>query len=101
MKKTLTALAAAATIAVAVVAAPTTADARHFRHGGAVAAGVIGGLAAGALFSGAFASPYYYGYGPAYAYEPVYAGPACSLRRQWTCGPYGCGWRRVRVCYGY
>jgi hypothetical protein len=100
MRKTLTVLAAAATIATAAVSVPTDAQARwRGHHGGAVAAGVIGGLAAGALFSGAFASPYYYGYGPAYAYEPVYAAPACYWQRQQVCDPYGyCRIRRAQVC---
>jgi predicted lipid-binding transport protein (Tim44 family) len=62
MRKTLTALAAAATFATAAVATPTTADARWWGwRGGAL----IGGLAAGAIIGGAYsayASPYYYGY---------------------------------------
>ena len=44
--RTLTALAAAATLGLAAVAAPQPAEARH---GGAIAAGVIGGLAVGAV----------------------------------------------------
>lgn len=60
MTRTLTALATAATVAMAAMAAPTTADAR----GGRIAAGIIGGLAAEAIFGGALAaSPYYYGDG--------------------------------------
>ena len=59
MSKTLTALAAAATIAVAAVAAPQPAEAR----GGRIAAGIIGCLAVGALFGAAVNGPYY-GYGP-------------------------------------
>ena len=65
MYKTLTALAAAATITIASVAVPHQAEAR----GGRVAAGIIGGLAAGAII-GSIASNngYYYGpgYGPGY-----------------------------------
>ena len=49
MTRTLTALAAAASFAVAAIATPTAADAR----GGRIAAGVIGGLAAGAIIGGA------------------------------------------------
>jgi len=104
ISKTLTALAAAATIAVAAVAAPQPAEAR----GGRIAAGIIGGLAAGALIGAAVNGPYYgygpgygpyYGYGPGYYPRPVYYDESpCywSPRRFWD------GWRwhvrRVRVC---
>ena len=75
MRKTLTALAVAATMIVAAVAVPDTADARwRGRHGGGVAAGIIGGLAAGAII-GSMANQGYYGggyYGPGYAYGPGY-----------------------------
>jgi hypothetical protein len=94
MSKKLSALLAAGAIAMAAVAAPTTADARH---GGRVAAGVIGGLAAGAIIGGALAAPYYHP-APTYYYDPYnpyYYGPACHWRRVWT--PWG--WRRERVCY--
>ena len=46
LNKTLTALAAAATIGLAAVATPQPAEARN---GGAIAAGIIGGLAVGAI----------------------------------------------------
>ena len=49
MTKTLTALAAVTTIGVAAVAAPPPAPAR----GGALAAGIIGGLAVGAIIGSA------------------------------------------------
>ena len=61
--KTLTALAAAATLGIAAIAAPQPAEARYWGGGwggGAVAAGVIGGLAAGAIIGSAA------GYGPYY-----------------------------------
>ena len=99
MTKTLTALAAVATIAVATVAAPQPAQAR----GGALFAGIVGGLAAGAIIGSAVHGPYgpYYGYGPGYYYAPgpvYYRGPGCywAPRRFWD----GWGWRvhRVRVC---
>ena len=51
MTKTLTAIAAAATLAVAAVATPQPAEAR----GGRIAAGIIGGLAAGAIIGAAAA----------------------------------------------
>ena len=90
MYKTLTAIAAAAAMTLAVVAAPDQADARWRgnRHGGGIAAGVLGGLASGAIIGsmanqGYYYAPdysgsgYYYGPGP-YAYEPppVYVRPA-------------------------
>ncbi|HVY56353.1 MAG TPA: hypothetical protein VHA77_00715 [Xanthobacteraceae bacterium] len=92
MTKTLTTLAAAGTIAVAALAAPTQADAR----GGRVAAGIIGGLAAGAIIGSAIAGPHYYpSYGPGYY---AYGGP-CYWRGQRFWDGYGWRWRRVRVCY--
>lgn len=70
MTRTLTALATAATIAVAAVATPTTADARRGWRG----PGFIGGFAAGAIIGGALAArPYYSPYyaPPAYYYAPA------------------------------
>lgn len=97
MTKTLLTLAAAASIAVAALAVPTTADAR----GGRIAAGVIGGLAAGAIIGGAYGAYGPYGpYGGPYYGGPYYAAaPGCGVRRErfWD----GYRWRihRVRVCY--
>jgi hypothetical protein len=72
MTKFLTVLAAGSALALTSVAAPTPADARCWGCG--VAAGVIGGIAAGAIIAGATRPAYgYYGYGPAYAYDPGYA----------------------------
>ena len=80
MKK-LAVLSAAALIGLGTVASTTSAEAQSHR-GAAVAAGVIGGLAAGALIAGAanaYAAPRYgygYGYAPApaygYGYAPAY-----------------------------
>ena len=96
LSRTLTAIAAAATVILAAVAAPQPAEARH---GGAVAAGIIGGLAAGALIGAAAANGPYYGYGPAYyGPGPAYYGPPCYWTRQRVWDGYGWGWRRVRVC---
>jgi hypothetical protein len=86
--RTLTALAAAATLGIAAIAAPQPAEAR----GGAWAAGIIGGLAAGAIIGSAVHGPYYaYGPGP-YAYGGCY----WTRQRVWD----GWGWRvrPVRVC---
>ena len=92
MTRFLTVLAAGSAVALVSVAAPTTADARC--RGCGIAAGVIGGIAAGAAIAGAASSPYYYGpgyaYDPGYAYPPAYAyeGPAYG-------GDYGYyGYRR-------
>jgi hypothetical protein len=102
MRKTLVTLAVGATIAIAIgaVANPTPADARwrhHHHHDGFPVAPVVGGLAAGALIGAALASaprPYY-----SYAYEPVYFGPYCHVRRE----SFWDGWRwrerRVEDCY--
>lgn len=73
-------------------------------NGGAIAAGVVGGLAVGAIAGSAAAhAGYGYGYGygyppPAYA-APVYGG-GCYFTRQATYDPYGnfAGYRRVQVC---
>src|SRR5215217_3780034 len=60
MRKTVTAIAAAAGLLAAVVATPTTADARRGWWGPA-----LGGFAVGAVVGSAFARPYYgYGYYP-------------------------------------
>jgi hypothetical protein len=81
MTKTLTALAAAAVVALASTAAPSTADARCF--GCAVGAGVIGGIAAGAIIGGAIANSgpayAYPGYAPVAGYEPYAYGAAVPV----------------------
>jgi hypothetical protein len=99
MKRTLTALVAAVTIAFAAVAAPTDASARD---GGAVAAGIIGGIAAGAIIGSAVAAPppppVYYAPAPVYVEPaPVY-GPECRIQRERFWDGYGWRSRRVEVC---
>jgi hypothetical protein len=69
MRKALTALVAASTIAIAAVATPTTADARRGWWGPAA---VFGGFAAATIASAAFARPYYGGYYGYYEPAPVY-----------------------------
>jgi hypothetical protein len=105
MKKTLTAMLAAGTIAVAAFATVSDADARN--RGGAVAAGVIGGLAAGAIIGGAIAnSPPAYGYygapAPVYVAPGYGPGPGCYYTRgRAVWDPYYQEWRRgprVLVC---
>ena len=108
MKKTLTAVAAAATIAVASVATPTTAEARWGWWGPA-----LGAFAVGAIVGGALARPYYYGgYYPAYSYypsygygypaysygyAPAYSGYAYAPRPYYSCLRWRYGYR-YRVC---
>ncbi len=76
----------------------------HRGHGanwvGPAVAGVIGGLALGALASSAYPA-YGYGYGqPYYGYGPTYYG-GCTWRRQPTYDPWGrfIGYGSVQVCY--
>lgn len=103
MKSTLVAMTAALTLAGAMVTAPTQADATCWGCyvGAGAAAGLVGGVIAGA---GA-AYPYgaYYGYGPAYYYAPapVYygPGPGCYLRNQRFWDGYSWRVRPVQVCY--
>jgi hypothetical protein len=113
MKKTLTAVAAAATIAAASVATPTTAEARWGWWGPA-----LGAFAVGAIVGGALARPYYYGgyyggyypaysyyptygysYAPAYygGYAPAYSGYAYAPRPYYSCWRWRGGYR-YRVC---
>ena len=74
MTKFLTVLAAGSALALVSVAVPQQAEARCFGCG--VAAGVVGGIAAGAIIAGSTAGgPYYngsYAYEPGYAYGPGY-----------------------------
>src|SRR5262249_53213044 len=95
--RTLTALAAAAILGLAAVAAPQPAEARH---GGAIAAGVIGGLAIGALIGSAACAPYEgsapVNYSGAHVNEGGEGGCYGTRQRFWD----GWGWRvrRVQVC---
>jgi hypothetical protein len=97
MYKVMTGIVATAAVTLTLVAAPQKAEARHWHHhhGGGVAAGIIGGLAAGAIIGSAANGYYgggYYG-GPYYAY-----GPSCWWSRQRVWNGYRWHWRRVRVC---
>ena len=100
MRKTITTIAAAATLAIAAAAAPTTANADN----GRITAGVIGGLAAGAVIGSALSQPHYY-YGGPYAYYDngpyAYAtvpGPSCVIHREQFWDGFAWRVRRVRVC---
>lgn len=103
MKHTIIALAAAGLVAAAV---PSSAQARC--DGCGIAAGVVGGLAAGAIIGSALAGPRYYEPEPVYVAPPpppprrVYIeddGPICHVerRRVWVEG-YGWRSRRIEVC---
>ena len=111
MHKSLFGLAAAASIGLASLAAPAPANAACF--GCAVGAGVIGGVAAGAIIGSAIANnppppPAYYGppppppppgayYGPPPGYAQLAPGCWWAKRRVWVEG-VGYRWRTVQVC---
>jgi hypothetical protein len=94
MTKTLITLAVGATIAIGAVANPTAAEARWHHHGFPVAP-LIGGLAAGAILGAAFAPRPY----EAYAYDPVYFGPRCVIRRERIWDGWRWRFRSVEDCY--
>lgn len=89
-------LTAVAALALAVTASSQPAFAGN--NGGAIAAGVVGGLAVGAIV-GSQVNRGYYG-GPGYyesGYQPVYG--ACHTERQQFQDAYGnIRVQRVRVC---
>ncbi len=96
MQRILTATAAAAALALATTATPQYAEAHD---GGAVAAGIIGGLAVGAMIGAAASQPhYYYGHPRYYAPGPVYYGRHCWWRHRRYWNGYRWHYRRVRVC---
>ena len=99
MKNMIIALAAAGTLAAAL---PSPAQANC--NGCGVAAGVVGGLAAGAIVGSAIANsrPVYVEPSvappPVYAVPPPYEGPICHIERQQVWDGYGYRTRRVQVC---
>jgi hypothetical protein len=107
MQKTVLALVAATALGIATFGAPSPADARC--HGCGVAAGVIGGIAAGAIIGGAIANSQPRPYAPAPGYV-VYEGygrpyPASCRGGYWARKPrydrWGnfTGWSRPRfIC---
>jgi hypothetical protein len=78
---------AALTVFSGLITTPATAG------GGDVAAGVLGGLAVGALVGSAAAPPRYYA--PAPVYVPA---PRCWLEHERVWDGYGYVIQRVRVC---
>ena len=92
MKKTLTVLIAAATLAGAATSLPTPADARCY--GCALGAGLVGGFVAGAIVGSAAAARPAYVVAPAPGYI-VYSGYAAPLP-----GP-SCYWTRMPVYDAY
>jgi len=100
MKQTIFALGAAA-----LLAASLPAPAQAHCHGCGVAAGVVGGLAAGAIIGSALAGPRPVYVAPppppppTYYYEEDGGGPVCHVehRRVWVEG-YGWRHRRIEVC---
>jgi hypothetical protein len=107
MKKALTTVLAAATIAVSLAATATDASAQ--RRGGAIAAGVAAGFIGGAIVGSAIANSrpaYVVAPAPGYVVYTGYAaplpGPNCYWTRQPVYDPYGnvVGWRgrAIAVC---
>jgi hypothetical protein len=92
-------VAALAVLAIATFSNPSASQA----GGGDVAAGLLGGFAAGAIIGAATAPrPYYYGPPPAYAAPPPYAYPAPAYAPEcyWTRGQpvwNGVAWVRPRM----
>jgi hypothetical protein len=106
MHKSLFGLAAAASIGLASLAVPSTANAGCY--GCAVGAGVLGGVAAGAIIGSAIANnppppPAYYppppppGYYPPPGYAQLAPGCYWGKRRVWVEG-YGYQVRPVQIC---
>ena len=102
MKSIIIALAAAGTLAAAL---PSPVHANC--NGCGVAAGVVGGLAAGAIVGSAIANsrpvyvepaPVYVAPPSVYAVPPPYDGPICHVERQQVWDGYAYRTRRVQVC---
>ena len=90
------ALAAGSALALTAVTLPASAGG----NGGAIAAGVVGGLAVGAIIGSQAGRGGYYASGPGYyeqGYAPVYSN--CRTEREQVVDQYGrYHTRRIRVC---
>jgi hypothetical protein len=110
MHKSLIGLAVASAVGLATLAGPSTANAGCY--GCAVGAGIIGGVAAGAIIGSAIANnpppppPGYYPPPPPPGYYPPPPGPGYAQlapgcywgkRKVWIEG-YGYQWRTVQIC---
>jgi len=95
LKKTLAVSLAALTMTAAVATTSTPAAAAHGHHA-AFAAGLLGGLAVGAIATGGVAP--YYGASPYYGAGPYY--DDCWIDSRPVYNHWGdfVGYRRVRVC---
>lgn len=119
VRKTLTAAVAALTVTTGALATAGSAEAgqrygRHYHRGssaGPVIAGVIGGLALGAIAASASRRAYAYDAGYGHGYAPVYGGgyaysnydgygAQCFIQKQRVYDDWGnyVGKRKVRVC---
>jgi hypothetical protein len=93
---------ALAAVALSAAVLPGTAEARC--RGCAVGAGVVGGLALGAIIGSSIANSQPRYVEPAYGPPPVYyapeyvEGPVCHIERQRFWDGYGWRHRRVEVC---
>ena len=113
LKRTISGALAAATLGLTVAATPASAGywgpGWGWHHhggwgGGAVAAGVIGGLALGAIAANSAYPGGYGGYGGYYPAYPAYGYGGyggCYIQRQPVYDPYGnfIGYHRVRFCH--
>ena len=94
--------------AAALVAAALPSSAQAHCNGCGVAAGVVGGLAAGAIVGSAIANsgpryvepaPVYAAPPPGYAEPPEYADrPVCHIERRQVWDGYGYRMQRMEVC---
>jgi hypothetical protein len=84
--------------ALSAAALPSTAEARC--RGCAVGAGVVGGLALGAIIGSSIANsqPRYVEPAPRYYADPVEYGPVCHIERHRYWDGYSWRGRRVEVC---
>ena len=105
MKKTILAIAAAATIAVGTLSAPTAADARNGGNAAAIGLGILGAAVVGGAIANS--QPRYYGPEPGYVVYDGYRGryPSDCYGGYWARRPvhdrWGnmVGWSRPRfVC---